>query len=151
MKSNRLSKKSILQACKIKQESTISDFEQELKNIRENITNHDESASQSQKGSSSDNEMIVRLEHELTFLKKELRILESIDPEKDFEFADEGAVVQTDQRTFFISTSIEQVDVNGKSVFGVSIKAPIFQAMKGKKKGDSFEGGGIHYFIKDVY
>ncbi|MCS5491650.1 GreA/GreB family elongation factor [Algoriphagus limi] len=151
MKSNRLSKKSILQACKVKQELTISDFEQELKNIRENLTNHDESASQSQKGSGDQNEMIVRLEHELTFLKKELQILESIDPEKEFQTVDEGAVVETDQRIFFVSTSIEQVDVNGKCVFGISTKAPIFQAMKGKKKGDSFEGGGIHYFIVDVY
>ncbi|NVJ86353.1 MAG: hypothetical protein HWE15_08615 [Algoriphagus sp.] len=151
MTSDRLSKKSIIEACKQKQKQTIADFDQELKNIRENLTNHDESASQSQKGSSSDNEMIVRLEHELMFLKKELQTLDSIDPEKILERVNEGAVVETDQRIFFVSTSIEQFDVEGKSLFGISTKAPIFPVMQGKVEGDSFEYGGIRYFILDVY
>ena len=148
---SRLSKASILHACIIKQQLTISDFEKEIKQLSAAVTDHRESASQEPRGASERNEVLVRMEHELVFLKNELMALEKIDPDHICQKVEEGAVIVTDQRVFFISTSIESVDVNGKSVFGLSVHAPIYVAMKGKVKGDRIEFSGLRYQILDIY
>jgi transcription elongation GreA/GreB family factor len=151
MKDTRISKASILHACTIKQQLTISDFEKEIQTLRSGITSREETASQGQNEGPERNEMLVRMEHELVFLKSELNFLETINPEKISQEVETGAVVVTDQRIFFISTSIELVEVNGQSIFGISTKAPIYPSLKGKKKGDSFTHAGVHYEILDVY
>lgn len=148
---SRLSKSSILHACIIKQQLTISDFEKEIARLRSEVTTKDESESQGGRGTSEQNELLVRVEHELLFLRNELMTLENIDPEEVCEKIEEGAVVVTDQRIFFVSTSIESVEVNGKSVFGLSVHAPIYVEMKGKKKGEIIEYKGLRYQILDVY
>lgn len=148
---SRLSKSSILNACTIKQQSTISDFEKEVARLKSEVTTKDESESQGGRGTSEQNDLLVRMEHELLFLRNELMTLNNIDPDLDCEIIEEGAVVVTDQRTFFVSTSIESVEVDGKSVFGLSVHAPIYADMKGKKKGESIQYNGLHYRILDVY
>lgn len=151
MTETRISKDRILHACEIKQQLIISDFEQEVQNIRSEITNHEETGSQEYRGSAERNEMLVRLEHELFFLNNEQITLESIDPDKICDTVEPGAVVVTDQRIFFVSTSVDLVEVNGQSLFGISTKAPVYQVMKGRKVGESFEFGGVRYQILDLY
>lgn len=148
---SRLPKASILHACVIKQQLTISDFEKEILQLSTAVTDHQESASQEPRGASERNEVLIRMEHELVFLKNELMALEKIDPDRICQKVEEGAVVVTDKRIFFVSTSIESVDVNGKSVFGLSIHAPIYAAMKGKVKGEKIEFNGLRYQILDLY
>jgi hypothetical protein len=148
---SRLSKSSILHACTIKQQLTISDFEKEIVRLKSEVTTKDESESQGGRGTSEQNDLLVRMEHELLFLKNELMTLGNIDPDQVCEIIEEGAVVVTDQRTFFVSTSIETVDVNEESIFGLSVHAPIYSNMKGKKKGETIEYNGLRYQILDVY
>lgn len=148
---SRLSKSSILHACIIKQQLTISDFEKEVERLKSDVTTKDESESQGSRGSSEQNDLLVRMEHELLFLKNELMTLENIDAGQVCDKIAEGAVVVTDQRTFFVSTSIESVDVNEQSVFGLSTHAPIYTEMKGKKKGEIIQFNGLRYQILDVY
>jgi len=148
---SRLSKSSILHACTIKQQLTISDLEKEIVRLKSEVTTKDESESQGGRGTSEQNDLLVRMEHELLFLKNELMTLGNIDPDQVCEIIEEGAVVVTDQRTFFVSTSIETVDVNEESIFGLSVHAPIYSNMKGKKKGETIEYNGLRYQILDVY
>lgn len=151
MTDTRISKAQMLHACMIKQQLIISDFEHEVKHLRTEITNRDDIASQAHRGMPERNEMLVRMEHELVFLKNELMTLEVIDEEKQSDEVEPGAVVVTDQRIFFISTSVDLVEVNGQSFFGISTKAPIYHAMKGKKEGECFEFSGVRFRILDVY
>jgi hypothetical protein len=148
---SRPSKSSILHACTIKQQLTISDFEKEVARLKAEITTKDESESQGGRGTSEQNDLLVRMEHELFFLKNELMTLENIDSSLSCDKIEEGAVVVTDQRIFFVSTSIESVDVNEVSVFGLSTHAPIYAEMKGKKKGETIQFNGLRYQIIDVY
>lgn len=148
---SRLSKTSILQACTNKQQLTISDFEKEVLRLKSEVTTKDESESQGGRGTSEHNDLLVRMEHELLFLKNELMTLNNIDPDQVCEVIEEGSIVETDQRIFFVSTSIESVEVNGKSVFGLSVHAPIYGDMKGKKKGETIQYNGLRYQILDVY
>jgi hypothetical protein len=129
MTESRISKNLILHACTIKQQLTIADFEKEIEAIKDEVTAHSETASQEHRGAAEQNSLLVRLEHELLFLKNELMLLESLDEDKISAVVEPGAVVVTDQRIFFISTSIEEVEVNGKNVFGLSTHAPIYAEM----------------------
>jgi hypothetical protein len=147
----KLSKESILRACLIKQQMTIEDFEKEMRQMTTSLMAHEESASQDQKSNREQNDLLVRMDGELVFLKNELMSLETIDPTHTCEKVEHGAVVVTDQRIFFISSSIESLEVNGLSVFGLSVHAPIYAAMKDKKKGDVVEYHGLRYKILLVY
>src|SRR5690606_1744181 len=62
-----------------------------------------------------------------------------------------GSVVVTDKDTFFVSVSIERFYVGEMKIFGLSTKTPLYQAMEGKKKGDTFSYGDINYHIEDVF
>lgn len=62
-----------------------------------------------------------------------------------------GSIVVTDKDIFFVSTSIERFEADGKSLFGLSAQAPLYQTMRGKKKGDSFTYNKKTYKIKEVF
>ncbi len=147
----RIPKESILRASEIKQQLEIEDFEKEISALKKEIYSHAETLSQGDNSAAERTEVLQRYENEVGFLKEELELLDRIDPDSELEEIGVGSVVVTDQRVFFISVSIEQVEVNGQKVFGLSTKAPIFQALRGKKAGDSIDFNGIHYEIQDVY
>lgn len=62
-----------------------------------------------------------------------------------------GAIVVTDKQNFFIAVSIGKVTVDGKTYFTISTSAPIFQAMVGLKKGETFNFRDRSYKISDVF
>jgi transcription elongation GreA/GreB family factor len=62
-----------------------------------------------------------------------------------------GAIVHTDKQNFFIAVSIGKVTVDNKTYFPISTSAPIFQAMVGLKKGDSFQFRDRQYKIQEVF
>ncbi len=147
----RLEKASIIRACQIKQELEIEDFEKEISALKKEIYAHDETPSQGDSSAAERTEVLHRYETEVGFLKDELEILSNIDADGEISEVAPGAVVVTDQRIFFVSVSIEQVEVNGQQIFGMSTKAPIYQALRGKVAGDKLDFNGIHYYIQDVY
>lgn len=119
--------------------------------MTDEITRGKEMPSQEQAGRTESNELLVRLEHELIFVKQEQTILEGLDVEREFAQVELGAVVVTDQRTFYISSSLETVEVEGVSFFGISTQAPIYAGMKGKRMGDTFSFAGVSYRILELY
>ena len=63
-----------------------------------------------------------------------------------------GAVVETSAgQKLFISISLGKVEVDGESFFALSPSAPLFKAMAGKKKGDTYEFRDQKVAIKEVY
>lgn len=148
---DRPEKKSIIHACLIKQQLEIQDFEKEIAALKKEIYAHDETPSQGDSSAAERSDLLHRYESELGFLKQELELLETIQEGHELEQVAPGAVVVTNQRIFFVSVSIEQVEVNGMDIFGLSTKAPIYQALRGKKAGDQLDFNGIHYEIQEVY
>jgi hypothetical protein len=134
-----------------KQNILLTDFEQEIRRLTDEITRGKEMPSQEQAGRTESNELLIRLEHELIFVKQEQTILEGLDVEREFAQVELGAVVVTDQRIFYISSSLETVEVEGISFFGISTQAPIYAGMKGKGVGDFFSFAGVSYRILELY
>lgn len=134
-----------------KQNILLADFEQEIQRLTDEITRGKEMPSQEQAGRTELNELLVRLEHELLFVKQEQTILEGLDVEREFVQVELGALVVTDQRIFYISSSVETVEVYGVEIFGISTQAPIYEGMKSKRLGDTFFYGRLSYRILDLY
>jgi transcription elongation GreA/GreB family factor len=146
-----ITKKAAYEACVKRQEELIANFSAEVEEIQGEMTSHDHSPSQTDHNPAAEQQAMYQVMHkELDFLKYEMRILRDIDLSKEFTEVDMGALVITDKRTFFVCVSIEEVEADGYKVFGLSTDAPIYQKMKGKKKGESFEMNGINYDILDI-
>lgn len=149
--STRIDKASIHQACVAKQQELIENFEAEIASLKKEMFSHDVSQSQGDSSSVERNELLVRYEEEMIFLNNELQTLESIDPSKETDKVELGSVVVTDQRTFYVCVSIEQIEVEGQKIFGLSVNAPIYEAISQTSKGDEVPFNGIDYKILDVY
>lgn len=149
--SSRIDKADIHQACMVKQQHLIDNFEKEIASLKKEMFSHDFSQSQGDSSSVERNELLVRYENELIFLNNEMQILESIDPSKETEKVELGSVVVTDQRIFYVSVSIEQFVVDGQDIFGLSVNAPIYEVIRQAAKGDRVSFNGIDYKILDVY
>ncbi len=67
-----------------------------------------------------------------------LSILKRIVRNKVNEDISLGSVVKTDAQNYFISVSLGEINVEGEKYFAISPASPVFQAMAGKTKGDSF-------------
>lgn len=63
----------------------------------------------------------------------------------------EYAVVKTNALNFIVGVAIPPFEFDNHKYVGISTKAPIYQIMKGKKKGDVFNFGKHHYEIEAVF
>jgi len=93
------------------------------------------------------------LGEQLAFANNEMRLLNEMAtrPNEVHGHVQLGSIVITDKGTFFVSASIEQFMVDGEKIFGLSTLAPLYERMKGKKKGESFTYKETTYTIKDLF
>ncbi len=144
----------VLEKARKRQEQIINDFKsriEELKNS-EIMINEDQYEYDQQSLDSSTNDMINYLADELNFALEELSLLQKMQVgEKPLDSVALGSIVKTNKQTFFPSVSLENFSVNGQELFGISSQAPLYQLMKGKKVGESFEYKGEKYKILEIY
>lgn len=146
-------KKNILEAGLEKQSELIGDFRIRIKDAMANDGNVNEEAYDNHQ-QTFQAELLAEvnlLSDELEFANQELLEMKKIDSDYQHKQVEYGAVVQTDQQTFFVSASLEKFIVGGRSYFGISINSPIYQAMKGKSAGDRFVCHNKTYLIEAIY
>ncbi|NQU80259.1 MAG: hypothetical protein HQ543_01920 [Bacteroidetes bacterium] len=83
--------------------------------------------------------------------KTERKLLERIDIEKVCNSVGFGAVVVTDDQKFIICISLGKITFNNETIYGISLKVPLYKVMEGLEKGSSFEFNEKKYQIKDIY
>lgn len=83
--------------------------------------------------------------------KTERKLLERIDIEKVCNSVGFGAVVVTNDQKFFICISLGKISFNNETIYGISLKVPLYKVMEGLEKGNTFEFNGKKYQIKDIY
>lgn len=145
----------LLDACIAKQLFLIDDFKERIRSLtapeglgNEELYDSTDQASKSQKAIE-----INALNELVEFATAELELLEIIRTTQKMkrDRPGLGAIVDTNHGTFFISASLEIFTVEGSIFIGISTKSPLYSAMEGKKKGDSFDYKGTHYKIKGIY
>ena len=136
-------KRKILTAGVQKHQTVIEDFRQRIKEMMETDGNVNEeeydSNVQSQKSETTDK--VSLLSDQLRFAALELEELNKIKSSIDriHTVVEFGTVVITDTIAFFVSASIEQFSIDGKPIFGLSVKSPLYACMKGKRPGEVFK------------
>ncbi len=90
---------------------------------------------------------------QLEFANEEMKLLYDMLAHQDdvHDTVELGSIVVTDKDTFFVSVSIERFSVQGKSMFGLSTKTPLYEMMKGKKEGETFSYKDRSYTIKEIF
>jgi hypothetical protein len=147
-------RKKLINACIAKQQFLIDDFKERLRELRsdEALNNQPydtkDIAAQAERTTEINN-----LNMQIDFANIELDILQTLgrSPEADRDYITPGAIVITNHYTFFISASLEKITVDGHVYIGISTHSPIYKAMEGKIKGDTFTYNNVHYKIKDIF
>ena len=109
-----------------------------------------ETASQSEMTRVADIELLDRFGDQLERLENQLLGLQRMDAHAQMDAIDVGAVVSTDHRNFIIGPSIEEFEADGRTFQGLTPEAPLFAALRGKRKGDHVLFGVITYNVLDV-
>jgi hypothetical protein len=147
-------KRRILDACVTKQLSLINEYKNRLQSAVPD--------------GSLDRKRILHNEHPVTYLTDETnRLIENLEnAERELDklhflkqnivrtntnHAEFGSVVVTDQTNFFVGVSADQFHVGPEIFVAISDRSPLFMAMKGKGKRESFIFNDISYRILDIY
>ena len=95
------------------------------------------------------NVMVDLLKEQVAKTKKDLERIQQIDFSPKEE-ANVGAIVTTDMFNFFLGVATVPFLYEHKQIVGVSVSAPIFVNIKGKKVGDTFTFSGHLYTIHSI-
>ena len=147
-------RKKLLDACIAKQQFLIDDFNERLRQLGsdEDLNNQPydtkDIAAQAERMTE-----INTLNAQIEFANVELEILQTLSraPDTDRHYVALGAIVITNHYTFFVSASLEKINVDGHVYIGISTHSPIYKLMEGKTKGDTFTYSNVHYKIKDTF
>ncbi|WP_366183957.1 hypothetical protein [Flavobacterium ovatum] len=141
----------ILDTCVQKQNELIESFQNRLDSMKLDVFEANQSPSQTEDRAAGKVELLNAVGNELDFALREMEFLKTLNPEKESTIVEPGALVVTDKLTLYICVSIEQIEVQGHTVYGISTKAPIYAAMRGLKNGDKFSFNETEYQIKSIY
>lgn len=88
--------------------------------------------------------------HQYDTARQNIRTLQRIDPDKVTEEVGFGSLVFTDTQKMLISVSLGKIEMEGDTYYAVSVQVPVFQAMKGRKKGEEFLFNGKKHTIISI-
>lgn len=147
-------KKRVLQRAKEEQQRLINDFNDQIKDLQmsEELGNDDQLDDHQQSIDSNASDLINAISNELNFANEEMELLNKMNiGNRTLDVVSIGSVVKTDKTIFYPSVSIEKFTVNDEELFGLSLKAPIYEAMKGKRVGETFSFNDTDYKILDIF
>lgn len=147
----KIDKQKVLNICIQKQEEQVENFNSRVEAMKSDINNKTYSSSQSEDRKAGKTEMLRIYEKELAFSTADLDYLKSLDPTVEFSTAQPGAMVITKELLFFVAISTEKFEIDGKTIVGISARAPIFKVMLGLAKGGSFKFNESEYLIEELY
>jgi hypothetical protein len=148
-------KRKMLEASIKKQQSVIDDFKQGIKEklTSEGIVNEEEMDLSQQEFNTEMVQGSNNIADQLQFANEEMKLLYDMAPtiQNIHNTVQPGSVVVTDKETFFVSASIEQFEVDNLQIFGISTQSPLYKAMEGEQKDDTFTYKTNTYSIVDIF
>ena len=149
-----------LDQVKIKLYQQCIDFvDQRINNSLTAIKSAQESANTEVKSSAGDKHETGRAMAQLETEKNAIQLAEAnklkqaiglINPAKQHERVELGALVMTNNGSYYISVSIGKMTLDSKLYFGVSAVSPIGQALLNHEKGDEVLFNGRKFLIKEI-
>lgn len=93
--------------------------------------------------------LAAQFEEQVHLHETHRRAVEAIDFGAKQEVAP-GAVVKVNDRFFVVAVPTPILRVNGVEMLGISTEAPLYQAMKGRRVGDTFEFHGKNILVEEI-
>ncbi|NVO18080.1 MAG: hypothetical protein HXX13_00175 [Bacteroidetes bacterium] len=81
----------------------------------------------------------------------EFKVLDKLDPKKNMDKVEFGAVIITPGQNYFISVGLGKIELQDISYFTISPMVPICQALSGKRKGETAIFRDMKIHILDIF
>ena len=136
-----------------------NEVKQKIEILKKQIENLTIDAQNDAKGSAGDKHetglAMMHLEQEKLSIKLELTIMQlqnirAINTDLNHVQVAFGSIVETDNAVFFVSDALPNFKYIQKNIFPLSVQAPVYSELKGKKAGDTFSFNGKTAQIKTV-
>ncbi|MBK7945013.1 MAG: hypothetical protein IPJ85_06765 [Flavobacteriales bacterium] len=145
-------KKAVLKAARTRLENTAAELKARIEELKA-VTIGDmnaESASQTESTRGSDVDLMNSLGAQYEHVLQDIDRIGIVAPHALMDTVQFGAVVHTDQRNLLIGFSLEEFDAMGKRYLGVTPKAPLVQALYGRKSGETAQVNGVTYAVLEI-
>ncbi len=130
----------------------IEKYQQEMDMIKESMDANDTKTDYDE---DNKGQLLADFEKNAEYLNRAREMKETLaemDIEHYSESIDFGSVVETDNNYYFVSVPLGELEMeDGSTVFAISTEAPIYEAMKGKRAGDTIKFNGQNMEIKEVH
>lgn len=145
-------KKAVLKAARTRLENTATELKARINELKAVTIGDDnaESASQTESTRGSDVDLMNSLGMQLDHVLQDIDRLAIVSPDARMESVQFGAVVHTEKRNLLVGFSLEEFDAGGRRYLGVTPKAPLVQALYGRKAGEAATVNGVEYRIAEV-
>jgi transcription elongation GreA/GreB family factor len=144
-------KKRILNKCIEQQQQVIRQLEQEINEAQKQANDYGQPKDRYDAFRTKLMRQIELYAKQLDKAKIVFDTLHKIPFEKEINTVEFGAIVITNKQNLFISAGLGKIEIDGKEFYAVSAQVPIFQALRGKQKGDELVFNGTNLLIKEVY
>lgn len=84
-------------------------------------------------------------------IQRDINILSGLDSIEPTEEIQLGDVVETDKGHFFVAVPADEFTIDGVAYRGISAESPLFQALKGKKNGDTVVINDNRFTLENSY
>ena len=145
-------KLALLKACLEKVDHQISTLQLSIDSINESKSNETKSSA----GDKYETGMAMLQMEEQNIRKQLAQVLQikhqlsSTSLNKNLQVSEPGALVYTNQGTYFISVGLGAVTLENQSIFCISPASPIGSQLIGLKQGDQFQFNSKEFLIQQI-
>jgi len=144
--------RAVLKAALTQLERLTVDLKERVSDLRSvTMTGDDaESASQTESVRGSDVDLLHAMEEQLFQVERDMARLSQLNPSAHSTVVQYGAVVHTSARNFLIAVSLDEFDAMGRRYLGVTLQAPVIQALLGRSVGERVIVNGVPYTVEAI-
>lgn len=145
-----ISKEEVVMKMMDEKQQTLEGFEQEEKTRLDQTATEDLDNKQYESKSEETMAEMNFLSKNIEILEKEITSIKQVELDSVHSEVDFGSLVETSLGNLMVCAAQEEFDVNGLKFIGVSMRSPVFKAMKGLKAGSEFEVNGATHKVLDL-
>ncbi len=145
-----ISKENVVMTMMDEKQKTLKGYEQEEQTRLDQTATEDLDNKQYESKSEETMAEMNFLSKNIEILEKEISAIKQVELDSVHKEVDFGSLVQTSLGNLMVCTAQEEFEVNGVKFVGVSMRSPVFIAMKGLKAGSSFDVNGATHKVLDL-
>lgn len=144
-------KERLLQKCIKQQQEVIQQLQQEISDAQKQANDYGQPKDRYDAFRTKLMRQIELYAKQLDKAKIVINTLHKIPLDREITTVEFGAIVRTNKQNLFISAGLGKIVIDNLEFFAVSAQVPIFQALRGKQKGENVDFNGTNFLITEIY